>query len=104
MMTDQEYLDLCDDIAQDPAKYGLSNEAAVVAALLKDYRPEKNDLGNLPMWTSKDIVELVDDMVNIDINEVSRLMMKLGYRPERRFGARSWNMRMVLSDLKNAGG
>lgn len=102
-MNNEDYLELCDDIAQNPVKHGLSPEAGVVAALMKGYRPDPNDMGNLPMWTSKDIVELVDDMVTIDINEVSRLMMKLGYRPQRRFGARSWNMRMVTDELENGG-
>lgn len=77
-MKKQDYLDNLDTFINDPESVGFTQDIIPVAMWLRGYMPS-DDYMSACNKTSMEIRLLLCNIVEIDINSVSRLMVMNGY-------------------------
>lgn len=92
-MTDQEYLNIIEEIRTEPAVHGLDREAAIVATMMKSFRPSAVP-GDDDM-DSQDIIRELEPVSFVPDDVVSLTMIKLGYELTDYEHTWRWMMRRV---------
>lgn len=77
-MNRQDYLDNLDTFIHDPGKLGFSDDIIPVAMWLRNYMPGDDDMSPCNK-SSNAIRSLLCDIVEVSVNDVSRLMVLNGY-------------------------
>ena len=77
-MIRQDYLDTLDTFVHDPSSVGFDDNIIPVAMWLRGYMPGDDDMSPDNM-SSAEIQALLCDIVSVEINAISRLMVMNGY-------------------------
>ena len=77
-MNRQDYLDNLETFLHDPGKLGFSDDIIPVAMWLRNYMPGDDDM-SVCNKSSNAIRSLLCDIVEVSVNDVSRLMVLNGY-------------------------
>ncbi|MBO4813601.1 MAG: hypothetical protein J5523_01435 [Muribaculaceae bacterium] len=77
-MSKQDYLDNLETFIHEPESVGFGDEIIPVAMWLRNYMPGTDDMSACNK-SSNDIRSLLCDIVEVSVNDVSRLMVLNGY-------------------------
>lgn len=77
-MNRQDYLDNLDNFIHDPAKMGFEDTIIPVAMWLRNFMPGDNDM-SMCNKSSNAIRALLSDIVDVNVNDIARLMVLNGY-------------------------
>ena len=77
-MNRQDYLDNLETFIHDPGKLGFNDDIIPVAMWLRNYMPGDDDMSPCNK-SSASIRAALRDIVDVSLNEISRLMVLNGY-------------------------
>lgn len=78
-MNRQDYLDTLDTFIHQPETMNMPDEIIPVAMWLRGFMPGDENDPDTEQYSSLDIAGIVSDIVNVTVNEVSRLMVMNNY-------------------------
>ena len=79
-MNDTIYLQTIKDIIADAVDGRLPMHIAVLATVMKEVRPQIPPVDSASNRSSREIAESLEDICDLDFNEITHVMMRLGYR------------------------
>lgn len=91
----EEYNKRIDAIVSNPSEYGLPDAILPVVQFLGYFCPVNPPCNNIANMSSYGIMGELSGMCDVDVNTVSRLMLKLGYKVYYN-GTPEWSMMRAL--------
>lgn len=79
-MNDTIYLMTIKDIIAEATDGKLPMHMAVLATVMKEVRPQIPPVDSASNRSSREIAESLEDICELDHNEITHVMMRLGYR------------------------